>query len=342
MTDSTNNSLDMSGTGDDVSDIMDTLPDDVFDDDPETDTDDNTSSDADEADDSDTEGEDSSDPDDVDDEEADAEDSDDDEADEDTAGPGRLRDEKGRFVSDEQRVQLDDGTTATIAELKAGALRQSDYTRKTQELSEGRTALEGDRQRVSQLEQQLDQQIALVGNVLEAFKPQVPQDPTQLDAYHAYRQQWEQLNQQLESASKERTEKAEADKQAEAQSVLQRETERLYAAIPTLRDPARRQAFFGDIMSGSSKFYGMSEQDIASISDHRAILVLQDALAFRRLKEKREAAKQTVEKAPRLNKGGKRTGTKTTDRRSRQARTDRLKREGSIAAGVSSLMDLDL
>ena len=44
--------------------------------------------------------------------------------------------EQGRFVADNAKVRLPDGTVTTIAELKQGSLRQADYTRKTMELAE--------------------------------------------------------------------------------------------------------------------------------------------------------------------------------------------------------------
>lgn len=344
MNDTTNNLPDEGGTGDDVSDIMDTLADE-FDDDPVTDNAEDSEANAGEADGPEAEDEDSSESDDVDGEEAEPEDSDDDTDDETPRGPDRPRDEKGRFVSDEARVQLPDGTTATIADLKSGAMRQSDYTRKTQELASNRQAFEAEQTRVSQLAQQLDQQIEQARAVLEAFEPRVPQNPEELDAYHAYRQQYEQLNQQLETTRKERQETLKAEQESLNRSRLDQEYNALLREVPELREPAKYQSFMNDTVRIAGEL-GYSPEELAATVDHRPFKLfkrLMDAESkLKQIETRRAPTKKAVESAPRMNTGRKRGTSKTANRRSQQARTERLKSEGTLDAGVASLMDLDL
>src|SRR5688572_14668998 len=86
----------------------------------------------------------------------------------------------GRFVSDDAKVKLDDGTVITVAQLRRNNLFEADYTRKTMAMSEDRKAVESQKAHVQQLEQALLQQRETVAVVANAFMPKPP-DPALLD-----------------------------------------------------------------------------------------------------------------------------------------------------------------
>ena len=59
-------------------------------------------------------------------------------------------------LDDEAKVRLKDGTEVTLAELREGALRRDDYTRKTQELADQRRELEEQREKIDRFTSAFD------------------------------------------------------------------------------------------------------------------------------------------------------------------------------------------
>jgi len=343
MTD-TNNSPD-GGTGDDVSvaDITDALAD-VFVDPTQDNDEDRKAKTADEPDDSETDEPDNSGEDDADEEDGESEDPAGEEADEDDDKPGDY--DGGRFAAYNAKVKLEDGTTVSVKNLVDGSLRQGDYTRKTQELSDSRKAFEHDQMRNSQLTQQLDEQLQLATQWLEATRPQRPnvaysEDPMVHGEYNDAQQRWNEaagyIGQQVQRAQETyQTQQKDAREKYE-----KAEDDALRSAIPALRDPAKFTAFVSEAKEIAPD-YGISADELEGVKDHRQWLVLRDAMAYRRLQSRTSKVKETIESKPRMVKGGKRSNPKKSQDRARQARTERLRDEGSVESARASLMDMDL
>lgn len=327
------------GTGDAVSSIEDIIGDDYLDD-PETDNDEaDDARTAGDADDSDDEGEDNSDPDDSEDDDDEPDDPDSETDDEEGDGPSS---DKGRFVADNAKVRLGDGTVTTIAELKAGALRQGDYTRKTQELAREREQAQAVRQQVSQRAQQLDEQIAQVSWVLEQFQPQVPprgSDPEALDLYHQQKAQYDQLAQGWSAELEKRQKAAEEHTVRQMQQRTQEEQAKLLQAVPQLADPSKRQAFYAEAVKVAAD-YGIGENELQSIIDHRFFLALRDLMKFRRAQAQAPKAKEVLRDKPRMNKGRKRSNPKATQRRHMREQLGELRKTGSRELGRSIIENL--
>lgn len=352
MDDTTNNLPDEGGTGEVMSGDIDIA--DIFGDDsndpvlPDNDGDEPADN-ADDPDEPEGEGEDNSNPDDPDDDGGNSEDPDDEkDGDEEGEGSERVRDSKGRFVSDEYRVKLDDGSTTTIAELKAGALRQGDYTRKTQEVAERSRAVEEREQQYSQREQQLDQQLKQVSWVLEQFQPQLPQasgdmeaDAQALALYHQQKAQWDQLNKGWQEELGKRGKSVEEERNRQMAQRVQEAERKVLAAIPQLADPAKMKAFVSEASKVVGDYPLTDETKSLFNVDPGLVLMLRDAMAHRRMKAREPKVKEALAKTPRMNKGRKRANPNSAQRRARQARTDRLKAEQSVEAGVLAIMDID-
>jgi membrane protein involved in colicin uptake len=105
-------------------------------------------------------------------------------------------------------------------------------------------------------------------------------------------QAWNQTKTRVESL---RTEQKKA-KQAQA-------AQRLVEAIPEWLDPVRANAEATQLLEGA-KHYGLTAQDIDDMADHRVVVVLRDALAYRALKDKTASTKEEVKKAPVMAKPG--------------------------------------
>jgi hypothetical protein len=254
------------------------------------------------------------------------------------------RDELGRFVSPNAKVKLPDGTATTIAELTAGHLRQSDYTRKTQELAEHREAVAAERTRAQQVNQQLQALHQEAANWLSLTKPQRPtvpyeQDPIAHGQYAVQMEQWQEAKTFFDNRQRQVTEAQKQETQASFDKHLRSESEALFKAVPALRDPGKRDAFVTEAARLMAD-YGVKREEIAGLTDHRMILILRDAVKYRRLQAKAPQVKDDLKDKPRLITGSRRAApTASRDKLNRQ-RTERLTQTGSFQDGVSALADL--
>jgi len=74
---------------------------------------------------------------------------------------------------------------------------------------------------------------------------------------------------------------------------LKNEQVKLYERAPELADETKRREFYNDMIS-AGKNYDFSEDEMNNVHDHRVMLLVKDALAYRKL----QAAKpKVVEKA---------------------------------------------
>lgn len=333
------------GTGEEpsVADVMDALAD-VFDDPSEDTRESDPAPKADEPDEDEADGEDNSDPDEAEDEDGESEDPDADEGDEGEDKPGDY--DGGRFAAYNAKVKLEDGSTVSVRDLIDGQLRQGDYTRKTQEVAEQRKAVEAEVQRVSQLTQQLDEQFARVGWWLEQTQPKMPQvdaaeDPAAFLQYQQQKAQWDQANQYWQGEYQKRRQQVEGHQQQQFETYRKAEDEAFLNIVPALRDPAKRQAFMTEAEKVAA-MYKVESAELKGVIDHRQWLMLRDLVAYHRMKAKAPQVKANLEQRPKMLKGRKRANPNLTKQRTQQAQTERLKREGTVDAGVAALLNMDL
>ena len=73
------------------------------------------------------------------------------------------------------------------------------------------------------------------------------------------------------------------------QSRLKKEQVNLYERAPELVDEGKRREFYNDMIS-SGKNYGFSEDEMNNVHDHRVMLLVKDALAYRKLQSEKPRA----------------------------------------------------
>jgi hypothetical protein len=257
----------------------------------------------------------------------------------------------GRFAPDSAKVTLDDGRVTTIAELKRNNLFQRDYTKKTEAVKAEREAVETLKSEYSQLAQSLNQQREYVAWFAENYLPKQPEpfngDPnTNPVGYLNYLKQEKAFEQAqavlnyFQQAKQQEAQHAEHETVRERQERAKAEFGKFIERAPDLRDQTKLNAFYQSAINGGAEHYGFSEQEIRGIEDHRMVLALRDALAYRRLKSKAPEVPQQLQKRPAMVKGGKRAGPGAQDARSRQVRTERLRQSGSDADFIAAIEDL--
>ena len=257
----------------------------------------------------------------------------------------------GRFAPDTAKVTLDDGSVTTIAELKRGTLFQRDYTQKTQALSEERKTFEAERQQVSQYVQQVEQLREYASWYAETYLPKKPEpftgdrmnDPMgylqwsqKNDEWQAHAQAYQQFLQQKATADEQK--KGETDKQFQERRL--REAEALGKAIPVFKDPAKADAAWNAMVTGAAD-YGFSREDLEGVVDHRQLVILRDALAYRKLKAKAPQAPVEAARRPPVREG-RRAPADQQQTRQKQNLTERLNKPGNFDAGVELLRNLNI
>jgi hypothetical protein len=251
------------------------------------------------------------------------------------------------FAPPEAKVKLPNGGETTVAELIQGNLRDRDYRQKTMEAAELRRSVEAKASEIQQIEQQLSGDREFMVQLLQSVMPQKP-DPSmysidpigygeQKAMYDARKEQLDYLLQQ----SQHTQQRTQAQQQAAVQEAKQREWQKTLEVMPELRDQKRLMSFSAEIQRHASE-YGYTPQEIANVGlDHRQVVVLRDAIAWRKLQQQKSKVAAKVEGRPPVQRGGNRPTPEGARSRDARVAMDRLNKSGSIRDGVAALLALE-
>jgi len=204
-------------------------------------------------------------------------------------------------------VEIDGQTTRlTSDEVKAGYLRASDYTRKTQELSAARSAFENaQRQAYEQFEQQL-QALQMLQEPEPDWKAIRAEDPLGYIDQKAGWDEKQDAKNKLLGAHRHRLTAQQQQAQAARQQQLQAQRGQLPELIPEWRDPAVMQKEAAEL-AAFLKADGFDAQDVDNISDAKLVRLVRDAKKYRegqKSKAKPELVKKKIAGKPKVVKPG--------------------------------------
>lgn len=190
------------------------------------------------------------------------------------------------------RIRLDTGDEVTLDELKAGYLKDADYRRKTQETAEERKSIRSEREFIRKAEAEAKEAMEFAVAVLSTMMPKRPTyEDAQTDpigymqsvaAYSEAQNTLSTIQQRLSKAG----EGTKATDESERREALTREFEELGKKVPELAKPEAYQKFITRAAQSGADFYGFKPEEIAGITDHRLIVALKDAIAFREAQAK--------------------------------------------------------
>jgi len=256
--------------------------------------------------------------------------------------------DQGRYVSANGKVKLPDGSTVTVSELINGNLKDRDYRQKTTAHAEAVKAFEARSSAAEKQHAEVTQQRDYMVQLLESIVPKPPDpsqattDPVGYTAAKAQFDYWVGHLQQLQAAQQRET--AEKQERTDQQIAERRHAEMsaLMEKAPDLKDEARANAFVKDI-ERYAEHYGYHPQDIkdALPNDHRAALVIRDALRYRKLQANKTKVAAKVEGRPPVTKGGNRLDPARAQARSARVAMDRLNQTGSLNDGVAALLAIE-
>ena len=244
------------------------------------------------------------------------------------------------------KIKLSDGTEHTLEEIEKGFLRQQDYTRKTQEISSNRKALEEAAQRFVNQDRQVKEFAEFAKKVVESYAPKPPDaamintDPVgylqQKEAFDRANQTWRQIVESQQSISQ----RLEASEGSKTQEQLQAETKALVERLPALATPDGWRAFKAEATDIGGKAYGFAPEEIEGIKDHRYVLALKDAIEYRKLTAKKMEAVRAAKNAPPPVKAMARPAPNRSTQQTQKVLTDRARQTGSVEDVAPLLGDL--
>ncbi len=250
-------------------------------------------------------------------------------------------------------VKVDgEDTEVSLDELMSGYSRQSDYTKKTQAISEERKQMQelaqAYQQEVQQIQQTRQQYIQQIGQYVHQGLQGLQQfgqinwsqlkeeDPleyvTKRDEFREEQQRVKNMQQQQQYAAQQQ---AQQGQQVHAEN-LEREQYRLMEAVPEWADEKKRPEMAGQIRE-YAKSVGFSADEVDAVVDHRAVQVLLKAAKYDALQNTKS---KKVKRNPKLVSAGSKKDRSQTNAKKRKSQMNRLSETGSIRDAGKLMEDL--
>ena len=193
-------------------------------------------------------------------------------------------------------VTMPDGTKAKVSDLVAGNLRQSDYSRKTQDLANERSAFRTEVERLEGITQ------AMVDH-FTGLVPPAPdhalalRDPARYTREMAVHQAGMAQLQKLIEIGQAPKEIKEALSKEDRAKLVREEEGKLIQRFPEAGTAQGREKFFTEAVSSAEEL-GFTLKDLQGVTDHRIFAALHYAALGLKASKSMQAAKAKAEKAP--------------------------------------------
>lgn len=261
--------------------------------------------------------------------------------------------EAGRFAADNAKVKLDDGSVISVAELKRNNLFQRDYTKKTTEHANAVKEFETRKSQVDQQAQslrELAEKITAFGERYlpkppDAFSGSIDTDPLGYMRYMQQKEAYDEAVAQFNGLKVGNQALSEADRRKAsdaAQAALQAEMQTLRTKDPLFTDQSKARAFFEEAVSKGGEWWGLTPDEVGGLTSHKAILILRDAIRYRKAVAKAGETQKQVQAKPILPRAERRGNPGTRISADKQAQTERLRQSGSLEDAAAILKNLSL
>ena len=248
------------------------------------------------------------------------------------------------------RVRIgDDEVDLTLEELRLGYMRQGDYTRKTQQVAEGRKAAEAELEALTAQRESYANQLAQLETALNQSEPtQEYWDALQAEDPIEYVKQREALRDRRDALALVQSEQQRVQQeqyqqlQVQTQERLKQEADKLLDVIPEWRDADVATKQKNAVYTYAQRHLGYSEQELSQIGDHRAVNALRKAYLYDELMKQKPAATKKTKQAPKMAKAGQPTSKREISaKRKRQQLSNISKMKGrkSMDAAVQYLLE---
>jgi hypothetical protein len=251
----------------------------------------------------------------------------------------------GKFVSQDAKVRLQDGSVITVGELARNNLFQRDYTTKTTEHAKEVETFKAQRTKVETFAQQVLAEREFFLQAAQQLLPQPPDEslitsePLEYMAQKAAYEKSVGLLQQLQYQHQMGLTRKQEEATGQTQEARKREAEKLFEAMPDLRKPGAYPQFWKEAVETMAD-YGFTEAELNEVSDHRMYKAMRDLSRLRKALKKAPKVQEQVQAKPKLIAGGKRMDPKAKISRERQSLAEQQRRSGSLEDTVKRLESL--
>ena len=241
----------------------------------------------------------------------------------------------------------------SLDELLSGYSRQSDYTRKTQEIAGERKGMEELQQQynsqVAQIQQERQQYMDALTNIIAGQGSEIEKfanvnwdelretDPIE---YVTTREQYREAQERIQSMQYQQAQVAQAQQAQMNQArheMLKVERGKLVEALPEWGEPGTQKELANTLQT-YAKTQGFTQEELSELIDHRSILVLLKAHKYDQL-QKSDVKSKKLKNKPKLVRAGSGTSTKKSDKSKRTAQMKRLQGSGHIDDASALLED---
>ena len=237
---------------------------------------------------------------------------------------------------EEREVNLD--------ELLSGYSRQSDYTRKTQELSEERKQMESLGQRynseVAQIQSERQQYMMNLQQIIESATGDLQQfstvdwaslkesDPieyvTKREEFRESQEKIQAIQYQHEYARQKHLNEEETLKK----TVVREEHKKLVESMPEWGEPEVQKKLASDLKSYGIE-QGFTSEELSQLVDHRSVIVLLKALKYDQM-QNADVKSKKIKNKPKVIRAGKGKSTSESSKSKRTAQMKRLRGTGHL------------
>jgi hypothetical protein len=230
----------------------------------------------------------------------------------------------------------------TLEELKNGYSRDADYRRKTEELSYDKKQFmsesEKQRQNYSSKLNEANQLLSVAQQQLQTeinsadLEKLYEEDPTEAARIeHRLRRKQEKLNQAME--------KTQSEQRKQFEGFLSDQKKQLASKMPEFSDPAKASQLASS-MKTTLNNYGFNDQEISQVYDHRIVMLVNDAMKYRKMQNSKPNLAKKITKPGRVFSSGVKKDKAEINLTKRKEKLSRLKKTGSIKDATSIFLDM--
>lgn len=230
----------------------------------------------------------------------------------------------------------------TLDELKKGYSRDADYRRKTEELSFEKKQFQSE---AEQQRQDYSKRLSELNQILAFANQQLNSEASNIDLNKLYEED------PVEATKVERQLRLKKEKMIEAASKLQQEQQRqlssyvqeqqkiLAEKMPEFQDAQKASATKNNLRNFLNS-YGFKDNEISQIYDHRIVMLVNDALKYRNMKNVKPVSAAQASKSGKFLSSGVKKDSNDINFQKRKEKLGRLKKSGNVNDAASIFYDI--
>jgi len=230
----------------------------------------------------------------------------------------------------------------TLDELKKGYSRDADYRRKTEELSFEKKQFQSE---TEQQRQDYSKRITELNQILAFTQQQLNSEISNVDLNKLYEED------PVEATKVERQIRLKKEKMMEAANKLQQEQQRQLSSYVQEQQKilAEKMPEFNDAQKASTtknnlrnflNSYGFKDAEIGQIYDHRIVMLVNDALKYRNVKNVKPVSAAQASKPGKFLSSGVKKDSNDMNFQRRKEKLGRLKKTGNVKDAASIFYDI--